>query len=31
VLEDAGLRASVARALEAAAQRGRELAASHQT
>jgi pyrroline-5-carboxylate reductase len=31
VLEDAGLRASVARALEAATQRGRELAASHQT
>jgi pyrroline-5-carboxylate reductase len=31
VLEDAGLRASVARALAAAAQRGRELAASHQT
>jgi pyrroline-5-carboxylate reductase len=31
VLDDAGLRASVARALEAAAQRGRELAASHQT
>src|SRR5882762_715166 len=31
VLEDAGLRVSVARALEAAAQRGRELAASHQT
>jgi pyrroline-5-carboxylate reductase len=31
VLEDAGLRASVTRALEAAAQRGRELAASHQT
>src|SRR6267142_2195967 len=31
VLEDAGLRGSVARALEAAAQRGRELAASHQT
>jgi pyrroline-5-carboxylate reductase len=31
VLEDAGLRASVARALQAAAQRGRELAASLQT
>jgi pyrroline-5-carboxylate reductase len=31
VLEDAGLRATVARALEAAARRGRELAAAHQT
>jgi len=31
VLEEAGLRASVARALAAAAQRGRELAASNQT